>query len=75
MFAKIIFDKNITDEEIENCIHLGKTYDLELILQPKMIGNELSVDSKFMIHTFNKFIAKYKNVRLIPQVHKFLDIE
>ena len=40
-----------------------------------MIGNDLSVDSKFMIHTFNKFISQYKNVRLIPQVHKFLDIE
>ncbi len=75
MFAKIIFDQNITDEEINNCVHLGKTYNIELILQPKMIGNNLSVDSKFMIHTFNKFISQYKNVRLIPQVHKFLDIE
>ncbi len=75
LFAKIIFDKNITNEEIENCIFLGEKYNLELILQPKMNGNEISVDSEFMIHVFNKFIEKYQHVRLIPQVHKFLDIE
>lgn len=75
IFAKIIFDKNITDTEISNCISLAEKYNLELILQPKMDGNDVSVDSEFMIHTFNKFISQYKNVRLIPQVHKFLNIE
>ncbi len=75
VFAKIIFDNAITDEEIDNCLYLGKTYGLELILQPKMNNYELSVTSEFMIDTFNKFTEKYRNVRLIPQVHKFLDIE
>lgn len=75
MFAKIIFDQNITEEEIQNCVHLCKTYNLELILQPKMNGNILSVDSEFMLKIFNKFMKSYKKIRLIPQVHKFLDIE
>ena len=75
IFAKIIFDDKITDKEIDSCVYLAKTYDLELILQPRMIGNEPSIDTPTIINIFNKFMAKYKKIRLIPQVHKFMDIE
>lgn len=75
IFAKIIFDDKITDEEINKCVNLAKKYDLELILQPKMNGNNISLDTPHIINIFNKFMEKYKKVRLIPQVHKFMDIE
>lgn len=76
LFAKIIFDSNITDEEIVNCCKLGAKFGIELILQPRTIqySNELAVNKAFMEEVLNKFLNKYKKVRLIPQVHKFLDI-
>jgi len=75
LFAKIVFDKNITEEEIENCINLAKNYNLILILQPKMIGNKLAVDSEFIKEIFERFVTSYHDTRLIPQVHKFINVE
>jgi len=73
-FAKIVFDENITALEIETCAKLGKNYGIELILQPKMIGGKMSVSSSFCNEILDKFTSIYSNVRLIPQVHKFLDV-
>ena len=74
LYAKIVFDKNITNEEIYYGSLLCKKYNIELVLQPKMINNNPAVTSDFMILTLNKFLQKYNNVRLIPQVHKFINI-
>ena len=74
LFAKIVFDSNITNQEIEIACSLGKKYNIELVLQPKMTDSGISVTKDFIEQTLDKFITKYKNVRLIPQVHKFLDI-
>ena len=73
-FAKIVFDNNITDNEIDNCCTLGAKYNIELILQPKMNGNTLELEPEFLEKTLDKFIEKYKKVRLIPQVHKFVNV-
>ena len=73
-FAKIVFDENITDEEIEKCVELGKKYNLLLILQPKMQEDQMSITSVFAVKILDKFLKKYNNVRLIPQVHKFLSV-
>ena len=75
LFAKVVFDKNITDYEIEKTVELAKKYSFELILQPMMIGNKMSIDSDFIMEIFDKFLSKYNKVRLIPQVHKFLEVE
>ncbi len=75
LFAKVVFDEGITDEEIKETIKLSEKYDFEIILQPKMIGNSLSVSTDFMINIFEKFVSKYKPTRLIPQVHKFINVE
>lgn len=75
VFAKIIFDSSITDSEIDRCISLANKYNLELILQPKMNGNDVSIDTKSALNIFDKFSTKYNKIRLIPQVHKFMDIE
>lgn len=74
VFAKIVFDENITEEEITNSAKLGAKHGIELILQPKMVNDKPTVSKEFMEEVLNKFLKKYKKVRLIPQVHKFLDI-
>ena len=73
-FAKIVFDENITDEEIKKCTDLSKKYSTELILQPKMSGNKMCTGIDFIEKVFNKFSDNCNNVRLIPQVHKFLNV-
>lgn len=73
-FAKIVFNKNITDSEIEACADLGNKFGIELILQPEMSGNSMAVDSIFAAEILDKFLKEYSKVRLIPQVHKFLDV-
>ena len=74
LFAKIVFDENITEDEISQCCKLGAKHNIELTLQPKMNGNNLSVTKEFMDEVLTRFLSKYKKTRLIPQVHKFLDI-
>lgn len=73
-FAKIVFDRNITQEEIEKCAQLGIKYDIELILQPKMEGKKMSVEPDFCNEILDRFCKIYSKTRLIPQVHKFLDV-
>ena len=70
VFIKVVFDKNIIDEEIDFCVQCAKKYNIPLILQPKMpMDDELKLEK-----VFEKFYEKYENVRLIPQVHKFLNV-
>lgn len=73
-FAKIVFDKNITNDEINVCANMGKKYGIELILQPKMNADKISVHDEFCQNILNRFLLLYPNTRLIPQVHKFLNI-
>lgn len=73
-FAKIVFDENITDEEIDFCAGIGNDTGIELILQPKMFGCNMSVSSEFCEQILDKFTKIYPNTRLIPQVHKFLNV-
>ena len=74
-FAKIVFDENITDYEIETCIEMAQANDITLILQPKMVGDKISVNSDFCIEILDKFLSLYPKVRLIPQTHKFLNVQ
>jgi PhoPQ-activated pathogenicity-related protein len=39
-----------------------------------MNGNELSITNDFIEKILYKFLSKYKKTRVIPQVHKFLDV-
>ncbi|MCM1265913.1 MAG: 7-carboxy-7-deazaguanine synthase QueE [Candidatus Gastranaerophilales bacterium] len=75
IFAKVVFDENITDEEISKCIELAREFDFEIVLQPRMLEDKMTVSSLFMLRVFEKFVKQYKNTRLIPQVHKFIDVE
>ena len=73
-FAKIVFNSKITDDEISKCCELGKKYGFELILQPEMIEDKMSISPDFCAQILDKFLKNYEKVRLIPQVHKFLDV-
>ncbi len=73
-FAKVVFDENITNDEILNIINLAQKYSLLIILQPKMIGEKFGVSTEFCEDIFNRIHNKYNNIRLIPQVHKFLNV-
>ena len=74
IFLKVVFDENITDEEIEKCCEIANKYNLPLILQPKMNGEILELKSDFINEIFYKFVKKCQNTRLIAQMHKFLNI-
>ena len=74
-FAKAVFNSDITDEEIEFVTDLAKSYDIEVILQPEMIGNSFALPVSSCEEIFRKFYSKYKKIRLIPQMHKFLSVK
>ena len=74
VFAKIVFDERIADFEINECAKLGETFDIPLILQPKMAGNNIAVKKEKILEVFEKFTLKHPDTRLIGQVHKFYDI-
>ncbi len=70
-FIKIVFDENITDDEIKEVIKIAKKFNSLIILQPKMpLSSQLDV-----LQVFDKFYQNYKNIRLIIQTHKFLNID
>lgn len=74
LFAKVVFDSKITEDEIKQICKLAAKYNIELILQPMMKGKVPSVNSDFMLNVLEKALCEYKKVRLIPQVHKFIDV-
>ena len=69
-FVKVVFNNSIKDDEIENICNISKKYNSTIILQPKM---PLDKDIE-LINIFNKFYKNYSSIRLIPQVHKFLNL-
>ena len=75
LFAKIVFDSSITDEEISTTAALAKKYGFELVLSPVMLGDKMSVTSEFISTVLDKYLKHYDRVRVIPQVHKFIGVE
>ena len=75
IFAKIVFDENITENEIIECCNLAKKHNIPLILQPVMYQDKIKVKSEFIEKITDKFINLYPNTRLIPQMHKFINIQ
>lgn len=70
IFAKLIICDKITPEEIQTVSNLVKD-DMLLILQP--VYNQCSVET--LISTQNEFLKHIKDVRIVPQVHKYLGIK
>lgn len=74
LFAKVVFNNEFNSIEIDKVTNLCKKYDIELILQPQMKSGALNVTSTEILKYLDLCLNKYKKVRLIPQVHKFLNI-
>lgn len=74
IFAKVVFNENITDAEIADVVEIVKSVNCEIILQPQMNGNNFSVSMQKCEEVFDSFHNLYTDVRLIPQVHKFLGV-
>lgn len=74
IFAKVVFDENILDDEISHCLKLAEKYALPLILQPKTVEDSVLLTPEKILHIYDKFSNTYPNTRLIPQVHKFLGL-
>jgi len=74
LFAKIVFDENILDDEISHCLKLAEKYNFPLILQPKTTGEKIAFNQEKIFEVFNKFLMVQPNTRVIPQVHKFLGV-
>lgn len=69
-FIKVVFDKNIKQKEINEILKIASGYNTKIILHPKM-PMESDID---LIKIYDKFYKKYKNVYLIAQNHKFLNL-
>ena len=74
VFAKIVFDANIQDFEINEATKLAQKYQISLVLQPKMIGTKPDISQDEIIKIMNKFLEKHTDTRMIGQVHKFFEI-
>ena len=74
LFAKIVFNQNISDDEIIRSCEIAKKYDIEIILQPQMNNSSFTDDLESIQKVFDKFLVHYQKVRLIPQMHKFLNV-
>lgn len=74
IFLKIVFDQTITNKEIDESINLAKENNLLIVLQPVMLDDLLNISSAELMDIFEKFALSYNNVRLIPQVHKFINV-
>ncbi len=75
IFAKIVLDKNYSRDELLSSIEILKEFEIPLILQPmdcKEKFNELDKNSLGELLDFA--VAHYPETRLIPQVHKFLEL-
>lgn len=75
IFGKVVFDENITENEINKVIEIAKKHNILIILQPMMKNDRIVASGEFIEEIFNKFTQQYKNVRLIPQTHKFLNLK
>lgn len=73
-FAKIVFNEYISDTEIKMCAELANKHNIQLVLQPEMVNNKMSVKTEFAEQILDKFVSLHKDTRLIPQVHKFLNV-
>ena len=67
---KLFLMKILLKKEILELANLGLKHGIEIILQPKMPMSK-NLDAAGI---FQKLYNKYSRIRLIPQVHKYLNL-
>lgn len=75
IFVKIVIDKNYTKEEIQKVVKIISPYNLPLIIQPANYEDTSKMlEGKALEDTFAFIVDLYNNTRLIPQVHKYMNL-
>lgn len=77
IFAKAVITSKISDEEINELLGLIKSFEkpISLILQPvNSIRKEILLSPRNIMEIQEKFLKKLDDVRVIPQVHKFINL-
>ena len=77
IFAKAVITSKTSDEEIKEVSDLLNSFgkDILLVLQPvDSKSGEISVSTEKLLQVQEKFLAGLRDVRVIPQVHKFLGL-
>lgn len=75
-YVKIVVSPTTSTKIIEDILNNLKTIvssDVELIVQP--VSPMSLWDSKKNLFTISELIGKYYNVSIIPQIHKYMEIE
>lgn len=71
-FIKVVFNSEISVQEIDNCVELSKQFQKTLILQPQT--QELKKGFNFE-RIYKEFLKRTGyDIRLIPQVHDYLKV-
>ncbi len=76
-FIKIVINEDIKENEIDRVKQLLKTSNREisLILQPMGKGAKISISPEKLFSVQNEFLKDIKDVRVIPQMHKYLGLQ
>ncbi len=74
IFIKVVFDSNITEEEIQHVCELAEENQVFISLQPIVKDGKISKTID-LLGIMDRFLHYYSNVRLIPQVHTFLGLK
>ena len=74
VFAKVVFDENINDFEIHKISNLCKKYNIELIMQPMTKDGVISASPEIIQAVLDKCLEIYPQTRVIPQMHKFINV-
>ncbi len=76
LYAKVVYDEKMTDEEVDHLKNLIDRFATELlavVFQP--VSPLAKRDLRKCLDIFDRFARMFpKTVRLIPQVHKFLQV-
>ena len=75
IFAKIVLNSRYSREELLTAINLVNKYDIPLIIQPMDCKDKsLELKKSTLIDLFNFVTQNCRNARLIPQMHKYLNL-
>ncbi len=75
IFAKIVLDNQYSKEELLSAIKLVNKYDVPLIIQPMDCKDKSrELEKNTLIELFNFVTQNCPNARLIPQMHKYLNL-
>ena len=76
-FIKIVISEDIKENEIDQVKQLLKNSirEIPLILQPMSKGAKINTSSEKLLSVQNEFLSDIKDVRVIPQMHKYLGLQ